>query len=289
MREVGCRAMAPIAPLVAPALDLESGVGAGGTGFAGGAGGASTKAPGVSTVVGARSDDVVRVAGTGAAWESFETHVRHGFVRKVFVIVTVQLAVTFGWVVVVNMSPKVSSYVLSNSWVQFLGVALLVSSLFALCCVDMRAFPVNYGVLFAFTVGEALVLGRQLIFVDSNLLLLSMALTVGVCAGLTLFALQTRWDITGWGWYLWCCMLVLVLFGLFSVLFRSVVAYQLLCAGGVLLFSFYLVYDVQMLLGGKRNASLDVDDYVLGAMQIYLDVLNIFINILALLQTAESR
>jgi FtsH-binding integral membrane protein len=260
--------MSPIAPLAVAPLDLEAG--GGGVGVASG-GGAKPDALG------------------GASWDRFETHVRHGFVRKVFLIVTVQLAVTFGWVVAANSSRAVSSYLLSNAWVEYLGVSLLLCSLFSMCCVDLRVFPTNYAVLTLFTVGEALVLGRQLMFVDTELLLLAMGLTVGVCAGLTLFALQTRWDITGWGWYLWCCVLVLLLFGVFAVLFRSVVAYQLYLAGGVLLFSFYLVYDVQMLLGGKRNAALDVDDYVFAALQIYLDVVNIFLYILSLLQSVDNR
>jgi FtsH-binding integral membrane protein len=286
--------MSPIAPLAVAPLDVEQGGGGMGTVVGGGAASRSSVAPasavagssGVVTVVGMR---VPAEASGGASWETFETHVRHGFVRKVFLIVTLQLAVTFGWVVAANSSRAVSSYLLSNAWVHYLGVSLLVCSLFAMCCVDLRVFPNNYAVLTLFTVGEALVLGRQLMFVDTELLLLAMGLTVGVCAGLTLFALQTRWDITGWGWYLFSGLLVLMLFGLFGALFRSVVVFQLYVAGGVLLFSFYLVYDVQMLLGGKRDAALDVDDYVFAALTIYLDVINIFIYILSLLQTTNRN
>lgn len=277
--------MAPLATVaVAPApVDLESGV----------AGAEVVKAVGADAATGdagaASLSGVATVAGTlivdvgPSPWEQMEAAVRHGFVRKVLLLVTVQLAVTFGWIVVCSSSPKVSGFLLDNSWVHSAGVALLVTSLLMICCADLKSFPINYVVLVSFTIGESIVLGRQLMWIDPELLLLAMGLTVGMCAGLTLFALQTRWDITGWGWYMYAAMWQLMLFGLFAVIFRSQVMYVVYASLGVLLFSFYLVYDVQMLLGGRRNAALDVDDYVFGAIMIYLDVIQIFLYILTIL------
>jgi FtsH-binding integral membrane protein len=53
---------------------------------------------------------------------------------------------------------------------------------------------------------------------------------------------------------------------------------------GVLLFSFYLVFDVQLILGGKHSRfKFGVDDYVFAALAVYLDIVNLFIRILHLL------
>ena len=57
---------------------------------------------------------------------------------------------------------------------------------------------------------------------------------------------------------------------------------------GAILFSCYLVYDVQILLSGKRM-QLDPDEYVLAALSLYLDILNIFIFLLQLLQSSSNN
>ena len=44
----------------------------------------------------------------------------------------------------------------------------------------------------------------------------------------------------------------------------------------------YLIYDVQLLIGNKQE-SIDMDDYIYGAVAIYLDIINIFIYLLRIL------
>lgn len=51
---------------------------------------------------------------------------------------------------------------------------------------------------------------------------------------------------------------------------------------------FYLVYDTQLIIGGQhKRMQFDMDDYVLAALSIYLDIINLFILILRLLN--DSR
>lgn len=48
---------------------------------------------------------------------------------------------------------------------------------------------------------------------------------------------------------------------------------------GALLFSIYLIYDTQLILG-KGQYSYSLDDAYLAAIQLYLDIINLFLNIL---------
>lgn len=41
--------------------------------------------------------------------------------------------------------------------------------------------------------------------------------------------------------------------------------------------------DVQLIVGGKHRMSLDPEEYVFAALNIYLDIINIFIFILQLI------
>ena len=85
------------------------------------------------------------------------------------------------------------------------------------------------------------------------------------------------------------------LFAFFSALFMASiiqmfvharVLHLLLCAGGVVMFSVYLVFDLQMVMGGHKVA-LGPDEYVFAALNLYLDVINLFLYILQLLNQAN--
>ena len=45
---------------------------------------------------------------------------------------------------------------------------------------------------------------------------------------------------------------------------------------------FYLIYDVQMICGGKRG-EFSIDDYVRAAMTLYVDIIRIFLKLLEIL------
>ena len=51
---------------------------------------------------------------------------------------------------------------------------------------------------------------------------------------------------------------------------------------GAVVFGVYIVIDVQM-IEGKMREKYELDDYVGGAMNLYLDILNLFIYVLQLL------
>ena len=53
---------------------------------------------------------------------------------------------------------------------------------------------------------------------------------------------------------------------------------------GAALFGVYIVHDVQLIAGGAHTSvQLSPDEYVAGAIAVYLDVINLFIYILQLL------
>lgn len=57
---------------------------------------------------------------------------------------------------------------------------------------------------------------------------------------------------------------------------------------GVLLFSFYLIYDTQMMMGGTHKHSISPEEYVFAAITLYLDIINIFIYILSIIGASKD-
>ena len=63
--------------------------------------------------------------------------------------------------------------------------------------------------------------------------------------------------------------------------------YLIISVVGAIIFSLYLLYDLQMLMGGKTQ-ELSPDEYIFASMTIYLDVIQIFLNILPALQASDN-
>jgi len=49
-----------------------------------------------------------------------------------------------------------------------------------------------------------------------------------------------------------------------------------------LLFTFFIVYDTQKMIGlwGGHKVQFNIDDYCLAALNLYLDIINLFLQIL---------
>ena len=62
--------------------------------------------------------------------------------------------------------------------------------------------------------------------------------------------------------------------------------YIFYCAMGVILFGMYLVYDTQLICG-KHKLKLSIDDYIIAALILYIDIIQIFLYILEILGRAR--
>lgn len=62
------------------------------------------------------------------------------------------------------------------------------------------------------------------------------------------------------------------------------------CALGLVFYSIFLIIDTMQICGGKSvgGYALDMDEYIMGALMLYIDIIMIFIYILRLLGAARD-
>eukprot|EP01047_Picozoa_sp_COSAG01_P117009 COSAG01_NODE_45677_length_407_cov_0.821429_1_plen_95_part_00 len=85
------------------------------------------------------------------------------------------------------------------------------------------------------------------------------------------------------GGYLFAGLWCLILFGIMMSFFPVPGMQMLYLFAGVMIFSLYIVYDTQIMLGGNHKFTIGMDDYVFAALNLYLDIINLFILLLDLL------
>lgn len=143
-----------------------------------------------------------------------DIHVRHGFIRKVFAILAVQLIAT---TVIAGLTCQAFAGVdqrnppASMTILQALSLCASIGTIGVLmCCPNvMREFPRNYIVLGIFTLGEAVLVGIVCSQYTAQSVLVAFGLTAFVVTALMLFACQTKYDFTGLAPYFYIALLIL--------------------------------------------------------------------------------
>jgi len=134
--------------------------------------------------------------------------------------------------------------------------------------------------------------GFSTVMYSTESVLLALGTTAGVFLALTAYAFLTKTDFTGIGPYLFAGLVCLSLFAFMMTLFSWFAGTSLIgssihkayaCAG-VLLFVFYIIYDTQLIVGGQHKSHQhSVDDYVLATIDLYLDIINLFMFLLEMM------
>jgi FtsH-binding integral membrane protein len=216
--------------------------------------------------------------------------IRHQFIRKVYSIVSMQLLVTFACSAIIIYVPPLKGFFLANSWILWLLLAgTFVVMLVLACCESVaRSYPLNLILLSVFTLMESLLVGCICSVYKTDTVLIAAGITLFIVVGLTLFAFQTKIDFTGMGTYLFVAGLVLFGFGFLAIIFRSNIMHLVYAAAGAGLFSMYLVFDTQLMMGGKHKYSISPEDYIMAALSLYMDIINLFLMILRLVSAAKD-
>jgi FtsH-binding integral membrane protein len=215
--------------------------------------------------------------------QQIQQSIRLGFIRKVYGIISFQLLIT---TIVVYFS--IYNHFLSSFMVSYPGFVYLFffGALFTeipiICCPSVASkVPLNYVLLLIFTLCESYLVAYITLFYEPLSVLICAGITLALVLGLTLYAIFTKTDMTLWGGGLACLSVIFIILSIIGIFYRSLFYQTLLNCCGLFLFSIYLMYDVQLVIG-KNKKLISTDQYIIGAMMIYIDIISIFIKILLL-------
>jgi FtsH-binding integral membrane protein len=141
---------------------------------------------------------------------------------------------------------------------------------------------VGVAVLLAFTFFMGLMLSRLigLILGFSNgpaLIMTAFGGTATIFAGMATIATVSKRDFSAMGKWLFAGVLVILVAALANAFLHLPALQLVISVLAIVIFSAYILYDVQQVInGGETN-------YISATLAIYLDVYNIFVNLLALL------
>lgn len=217
--------------------------------------------------------------------KNHEQENRIGFIRKVYGILTAQFCLTTLITGIIVAVESIQEWLFIN-W-PFLLVCVLInfSVLIALLCFRKisREYPKNLILLTIFTISESLLVGNFAAFFDPLTVLMAAVLTLGVTIGVTVYAVFTKSEFTTLRGIMSGLFLGLILYIIFFAVFlQTRLVGLMICLVFIIIYTIFIVIDTQRIVGGKRW-QLSYDDYIIGSLCLYIDIIGLFIYMLRLL------
>jgi len=162
-------------------------------------------------------------------------------------------------------------------------VTFVTSLVFLFLCFQHKdEHPKNLQMLAGFTLSMAWSVGHTCAMyyqMGMGLLILeAVALTASVTVGLTMYTLRSKKDFSFLGAGLGAGLWVLLIGSLLFLGTATSAMHLGFAVGGAALFSLYIVYDVWLI-----SNRLSPDEYITAAISLYLDIVNLFLQILRIL------
>lgn len=216
--------------------------------------------------------------------------IRAAFVSKVFSIVAVQLLLATAMIAWFTLHEPTKQYFKHSGSGWIIGAAVIsLVALLILSCIESarRSFPINFLLLTIITIGYGLMAAVLSSQYETTSVLCAFGATAFATIVILLLAKFSPVDMTTCG----CGLCILAIIHLVtSILLIAILVpmgygntVHLAIAGmGAFLVSLYMLYDLQLIMGGRSN-ELSPEEYVLAAVMLYIDIIQLFQYMLILL------
>jgi len=222
--------------------------------------------------------------------EEIKRKIRKGFIYKVFGIVAYQIILVF---IMVNLAFSIKYL---HNWILSSRKMLYFTFIVFMTCLILpifkpslyRTVPLNYIILTIFTISYGWWIAAFTLMFTKTSVLFVLFLTIVTVTSLTVYAFITKSDFTGLGGFLSTALIVLIFASILELIFPMPLLNLIISYFSLMIFSLYLIYDVQLVAGDKQK-KFSEDDYILAALNIYLDIIGIFIQLLQFFGTRNSN
>ncbi|XP_076023627.1 protein lifeguard 4 [Genypterus blacodes] len=219
--------------------------------------------------------------GTNVATASVQ--IRMDFLRKVYSLLTVQIIITTATSAVCMFSPTIKDFIHASP-VVVLGSALGSLLVLLALAVYRRQHPVNLYLLLTFTLLEAVSVATAVTFYEYSTVLQAFCLTCAVFVGLTAYTFQSKRDFSKLGAGLFACLWILIIAGFLKLFFNSDTTELVLSGAGALVFCGFIIFDTHLLM-----KQLSPEEHILASINLYLDIVNLFLHILRILDSMKKH
>ena len=219
------------------------------------------------------------------------------YLKKVYLWMALGLGVTALTAFLTAASPSIVKFIYSNPFVTILCFVLELAFVFIL---SGRLEKLSVGACFGLFFGYSFVTGVTfssilLVYAGTNVITLSFVTASAVFGVAAIYGSVTKKSIKGWGGWIMMGLISLIVVSLVNIFIGSSRLEMLISGVGVILFAFLTAWDSQKLMDMNRNCGpyMNQDELsklsIMGALDLYLDFINIFLYLVRLFGSAKDN
>lgn len=204
-----------------------------------------------------------------------------GFIKKVYGILTFQIFITISLCSLSFIQP-VKIFMLSHLYLVYYCSGILVVQMVLLLCFSsiLRKVPFNYCILTIWTLLMSYLVATCCACCNSYLVFIAAVTTLIITVLLSVYACISDINYTNGGAIIFGFLGSFLSFWIFYLYIGALNSFYF--ALGLFFYSLYLIYDTQLLMD-KLDYGYNVDDYIIASLNIYIDIIHLFLYILNLL------
>lgn len=215
---------------------------------------------------------------------SIEISTKNSFLRKVFMQMFLGLLITgvVSWYVV--QSRPLMAFV--GNYMTFIIIAELVLVLGINFGINKISSGVAKLLFIAYSAMNGLVLSIVMLIYNPYSILYVLGVTSLIFVGMTIYGLRTKEDLSSYDGFFKGGLIALVIVSLLNLFLKISILGWFISVCAVVLFTALIAYDINRIVKIFQNNNLSEEDYnkfsTIGALMLYLDFVNLFLNLLRL-------
>lgn len=205
------------------------------------------------------------------------------YLNKVYLWMAGCLAVTAGVAVYTMQSVEMLTWAADHMLMLTLGTLAVV----VVMCFGARRLTRNAlaAMLLVFAGAQGILFGPICYLYTQQSLGLTFGVTAGMFGAMSLYGYCTKRDLSSWGRGLIMALIGLIIAGIANCFWGNGLSTLVISGVGVVVFAAFTAYDTQMLLqqGLCTDEEAREKGAILGALNLYLDFINLFLYLLRFL------
>ena len=209
---------------------------------------------------------------------SLPLDIKIGFIKKIYILLSIQLSITWTMSLGFYMNKAVHNFVLHSPGMIVVTTLGTFLTLFLSWCYG-KSYPINYIILLLFTLCESYSVSYICLYYQPTSILLAWGLTASIFIILSAYVMYTGKDFSFMGAGLFACLWILIIGGFIQIIWlpNDQILNTTMAAFGAMVACGYILYDTSEIIH-----RLDPDDFVFACMNLYLDIIMLFLRLLEL-------
>lgn len=210
----------------------------------------------------------------------------HAFLQRVYLWMTIGIGLTAFVGLWASETHQVATYLTSSFtpmlvlMLATLGMVIVLSA-----AIHKLSAPTAMVLFLVYSVLEGLFLTPVFLIYTQASLFTTFICTASMFGAMTVYAFTTKRDLSGWGRFLFMALIGLIISMVVNIFFMKNGMMDLVLSGiGVVVFAGLTAYDTQKLIKNPDFLGIGfAKASILGALELYLDFINLFLYLLRFL------